>query len=351
MSCLSACFQSMRFWQYFSFFVFSDLFCVLFMGQYKSLGLAHGYSDQLLSTAACLSAISQTAGRFFASTFYDWYGVKPIFLTMMVLNFLMAVSVYDMLKYPVIYFLLVQLNFFLIGGIFSLFPTPILKSFGPKYGPQVYTLTMLGGIVASLLVTLLVQFCSKPLGLRGLFNVGAAFALFTIYLITQFDERVDIERLDAKGLIVWGAAIKTQAKSRPQSDDDFERVDVLIVRDEVENSSTCELTSELSHGAHSSGRSLKVDRRRKMSRKRQILDSMDQSQAIINKIEKSDDTFSECTETTRGSDAGSGERLIERNREKRSHFARSAFRKTEAGQYESSDWSSDASDGEDDSQK
>lgn len=131
---LTACLHSVRFWQYFSFFILSDQFCVLFIGQYKSLALAHGYSDHVLSIAASLSAFSQTAGRFISSTLYDWYGVKPVFLTMMTVNFIAAICAYDMLSYPRVYMILVQVNFYLLGGIFSIFPTPISKSFGPKYG-------------------------------------------------------------------------------------------------------------------------------------------------------------------------------------------------------------------------
>lgn len=201
---LSACLHSTRFWEYFSFFMFSDLFCVLFVGQYKSLALAHGYSDRLLSLASSLSAISQTAGRFISSSLYDLYGVKPVFLVMMIVNFSLAVTAYDVLEVPLVYFIYVQVNFYLLGGIFSLFPTPISKSFGAKFGAQVYTLAMLGGLISSIIITLMMQFLAQPLGIRGLFNIGATFALITIVQVVNFDERIDIERLDAKGLIVWG---------------------------------------------------------------------------------------------------------------------------------------------------
>lgn len=204
---LSACLHSRRFWEYFSFFVFSDLLCVLFVGQYKSLALAHGYSDRSMSIAASLSSISQTLGRFISSSLYDVYGVKPVFLTMMIVMFILGITVYDMLQYPMIYLGLVQVNFYCLGGIFSIFPAPISKSFGPKFGAQVYTLALLGGLVSSLIITIMMQFLAKPLGIQGLFNIGASFALITIIQVVNFDERIDIERLDEKGLIVWGGAV------------------------------------------------------------------------------------------------------------------------------------------------
>ena len=70
-----------------------------------------------------------------------------------------------------------------------------------------YTLALLGGLVNNLIVTFEMQFLAKPLGIRGLFYISAVFIIATIYLVLNFDERIDIERLDKKGLIVWGRPI------------------------------------------------------------------------------------------------------------------------------------------------
>ena len=54
------------------------------------------------------------------------------------------------------YFILIELNFLGIGGIFALLPTPVVQAFGSKYGPSIYTLILLGGIMANLTDTLVV---------------------------------------------------------------------------------------------------------------------------------------------------------------------------------------------------
>lgn len=358
-----ACLHSARFWEYFSFFMFSDLFCVLFVGSYKSLALAHGYPDHLLTIAASASAISQTLGRFISSSLYDVYGIKPVFLIMMIVNFIVAVTVYDTLKYPLVYLAFVQVNFYLLGGIFSLFPTPISKSFGPKFGAQVYTLALLGGLCSSLIITVMMQFLAKPLGVRGLFNIGASFALITIVQVVNFDERIDIERLDAKGLIIWGKPI--EKKTLNETDDDFERVDIELVSCEPSRRESAELdvVSDISHGPRS-----------KIFYKKNLLqyESLT-TQKFKERDDGLDDTESQCTQQTRctdgnagsgsrrherrsssgsltGSGNGSGERLLEGKRS-RSRFKESKFGKNHEELSESSDWSSDASESEETGEK
>lgn len=166
---LSACYHSKRFWHYFAIYVFQDLFLCLFMGQYRSLGLAHGLSDQMLSQAASLTGISQTVGRFLSSSLYDHLGLKPLFLFMMGATLLISYFIYDTLQYPNRYFLLIQFNFILLCSCNSIFPTHIVKSFGPKYGPQVLTLIMQGSIVGSCVQAVIMQCFSQSLGTRGLF--------------------------------------------------------------------------------------------------------------------------------------------------------------------------------------
>ena len=104
----------------------------------------------------------------------------------------MAIFAYDLLGYPAIYFILVQMVYAMVGAIFALFPPSVIKTFGIKFGPQVYTLVLLGGLFSSLLVTLLVQFLYEPIGVRGLFYVGAAGAIVSLGLNLPFRERLDI---------------------------------------------------------------------------------------------------------------------------------------------------------------
>lgn len=82
---------------------------------------------------------------------------------------------------------------------------------------------MIGGLINALIITLMMQFLAQPLGIRGLFYIGAFFILVSIIQIVNFDERIDIERLDAKGLIVWGKPIKRMQK--PALDIEIQTID------------------------------------------------------------------------------------------------------------------------------
>lgn len=197
------------------------------MGQFKALGLSHGYSDRTLSMAASFTSIAQVVGRFSGSCGYDIFGLKPIFLTINFLNFCMAMTVYKMVDYPVIFYIIVYTNFFCYGSLVGLLPTPIVKTYGPRYGSQVFTFAMAGGIFSSLISTLMMQFLYKPLGLQGLFQVVAGFAAMSFLQMVYFDEKIDIERLDAKGLIVWGKPLKRDQAIKEENDDDFERVHII----------------------------------------------------------------------------------------------------------------------------
>lgn len=95
-----------------------------------------------------------------------------------------------------------------IGGIFALFPTPVFKTFGPKYGPQIYTFSLLGTCLSSVGTSLLVQFEYESLGVRSLFYIGSICTIIDILLALPFKEELDIERLDNKGLIEWGQKIR-----------------------------------------------------------------------------------------------------------------------------------------------
>lgn len=77
------------------------------MQQFKSLGLAHNISDDLLTWAGSLSSITQTIARLVSGYLYDRVGAKKIFGFIMVVNFFLALLIYASLSYPAIYFILV----------------------------------------------------------------------------------------------------------------------------------------------------------------------------------------------------------------------------------------------------
>lgn len=222
-------------------------------------------------------------------------------------------------------------------------------------------MALLGGLCSSLIITVMMQFLAKPLGVRGLFNIGASFSLITIVQIVNFDERIDIERLDAKGLIIWGKPIEKRTLN--ETDDDFERVDIELVSSgpSRRESAELEVVSDISH-----------DPRSKIFYNKTLL----QYESLTNHKSKErddvfDDTESQCTQQTRCTDGnansgsrrrerttssrslfgnGSGERLLEGKRS-RNGFKESKFGKNAEETPESSDWSSEDSESEETGEK
>lgn len=87
-----------------------------------------------------------------------------------------------------------------MAGIFSVFPAPSAQTFGPKYGPQVYTFIMLAAAACSIFNFLMVQNIES---IQIQFYIGGFCAAMVMVINYFFEEELDLERLESKGLIVW----------------------------------------------------------------------------------------------------------------------------------------------------
>lgn len=131
-------------------------------------------------------------------------GFRTLFSILMIVNVVNSVIAYHALNNEYIYFICIQMTYFVVAGIFSLFPTPVAKTFGPKYGPQIYTIVVLFSTMSGGFTTAAVKILYDKIGPDGLFYVGTGFAVLSLILNLTFNERLDIEEMDKKGLIVWG---------------------------------------------------------------------------------------------------------------------------------------------------
>lgn len=100
------------------------------------------------------------------------------------------------------------MNYLVIGGIFALFPAPAVKTFGGDTGVRIYALILYSSVLCSVFVTLLVKFLYDVIGLHGLIWIGFGFTIVCVFINIIFNERLDIERLDLKGLVEWGSVKK-----------------------------------------------------------------------------------------------------------------------------------------------
>lgn len=95
------------------------------------------------------------------------------------------------------------MNYFVIAGIFSLFPAPVIKTFGPRYGPQVYTLILAGGFGASIWNLINIKVLYNIIGEGPVLAISGVFSLLAMGTLFFFKEGLDIEKLQKKGFITW----------------------------------------------------------------------------------------------------------------------------------------------------
>ena len=90
-----------------------------------------------------------------------------------------------------------------IAGIFSLFPAPAMKTFGFKYGPQVYSIILLGSPLSAIVDTFFIKFLYKVVGEFPILCFGSFMSLAALITCCFFDEKLDLAEMEEKGLIVW----------------------------------------------------------------------------------------------------------------------------------------------------
>lgn len=201
---VTAAFKSIRFWQYLTMMFGANIFLTFFSYEYKPYGLAHDIEDSFLTWAGSFSSLTQVLARFTVGSLYDYLGFRIIYFVLMVINIANSVICYPAVSIPWLYFLCIQLNYFVIGGVFSLFPAPATNTFGDDNGVRIYALILYSSVIASGFDTLLVNLLYDKIHLQGLIWIGTGFNIAIILVNFMFRERLDIERLDAKGLIKWG---------------------------------------------------------------------------------------------------------------------------------------------------
>ena len=205
-----AAFSSVRFWQYLIMMFGANIFGTFFSYEYKPYGLANKLEDNFLTWAGSFSSLTQVLARFTVGSLYDYLGFRLIFFILVIINITNSLICYWAVNYAWLYFMCIQLNYLFIGGVFSLFPAPASKTFGSNNGVRVYALILYSSVLASGLDTLLVKLLYDSIHLQGLIWIGAAFNILILIVNFTFNERLDIEKLDEKGLIVWGPYIKEE---------------------------------------------------------------------------------------------------------------------------------------------
>lgn len=155
--------------------------------------------------------------RLSVGALYDKVGFRPIFAVLMVINTVNAFFCYHVRKVMWLYVICIEMNYFVLAGIFSLFPAPAIKTFGPLYGPQVYTLILAGGFGASIFSLINIKVLYDIIGEGPILAISGCFSLFALATLFFFKEGLDIEKLQKKGFIKW-------TKDKVEEDSDNEKI-------------------------------------------------------------------------------------------------------------------------------
>lgn len=193
---------------------FSCVFYNFFSYLNKPVGLAYaqehhnGLSDSFLTVASSVASVSQCIFRAGTGYLYDKVGFRPIMFGIIAAGLATAMSGGPAVAYPWAYFFCIQMNAAVIAALFAVYPTPCSLTFGEERGSQVYTIVITFSTIAGFFTTLMIVTSYEMLGSQILYNIAAGFFVVAGMLNMCFSERLDIERLDAKGLIKWGPRLK-----------------------------------------------------------------------------------------------------------------------------------------------
>ena len=101
---------------------FNGLFIGIFMASvYKMIALEH-ISDEILTRAGALGALSNGLSRLFWSSLLDSFSFTTVYFIMMIIQFTNGLLIYPMRTDEKVYPFLVILCFFTYGAHFSIFP-------------------------------------------------------------------------------------------------------------------------------------------------------------------------------------------------------------------------------------
>lgn len=181
------------------------MFSTTFAYEYKAIGLSKeaGMSDSLLTWAGSLSAIVQCVTRLATGIAYDKLDFKKIYIVVLLVTLVNSVVCYQVRKIHALYFMCVLITFFCFAATFAVFPTPCAKTFGPKYGAQVYAMVVFGACFTSLSNYIIVKVLKDLIGFEGIFGIGSGFTMIAVLICLIFSEKLDIKRMESKGLITW----------------------------------------------------------------------------------------------------------------------------------------------------
>lgn len=132
----------------------------------------------------------------------------------MALNVINGLLCYHLKMLTVPYFIAIELNYLVLGGIFAVFPAPVIKTFGIYYGPQIYSLVLLGSPTSSIfnLISIKVLYGYFHISEIIILAVGAVCSALAMVVLCFFSEKLDFENMQRRGLLIYGDPVPAKTK-------------------------------------------------------------------------------------------------------------------------------------------
>ena len=194
------CIYSVRFWQFFSMMILSNVFGTFFSYSYKVYGENQEphppISDTTLTWAASIgSGLVNGVSRITLGAVVDRVGFKKLFAFLMAIQLINSLTCYWAAFIPSVYFACVMLNYMSLGGMFAIFPVAVTNVFGLATGPKIYVWILLGTFIASLIILIETTYLEDLLGFAALFYFGSVTQIATLIILYYYKEELDVERL------------------------------------------------------------------------------------------------------------------------------------------------------------
>ena len=166
--------------------IFGLFYSLYIASVYKSFG-AEKLGDSVLTWAGSIGAICNGCSRILWATLTDYVGFKRVYFLIMLLQIIVASTIYLVRDNGTLYVIYIGLSFLCEGGHFSCFPAVSAKIFGLKNGATIFTICFIGIPLSSTLSLVLSQMKST-IPEEAIFMIGAVLAALNLVLLYFFDE-------------------------------------------------------------------------------------------------------------------------------------------------------------------
>ena len=107
------------------------------------------------------------------------------------------------------------MNYLVLAGVFAVFPPAVIKTFGLKYGPQVYTLVLLGSPSSSIVDTINIKLLYERVGELPILCFGSFMSVLALLVCLWFNEKLDFNNLNGK--VEWFKSDQETDKNKEQA--------------------------------------------------------------------------------------------------------------------------------------